>query len=81
MMTLKSWQQLMFNFRNITYLVLIVLLSACGQDYNSNSNDAEVYSDTGITPGSNFYEAYTLMQSKCFSCHGKEWRTPSLCFA
>ncbi len=74
MMMLKLWRPSMFKNNTFFYLLVIVILSSCGQDYNSNSNDAEVYSDIGITPGSNLYEAYTLMQTKCFACHGKEWR-------
>lgn len=54
-------------------LFILFFLASCGQDYNSNSNDASIYEDSGITPGSNLYNAYSVMKTKCFMCHG-DWK-------
>lgn len=48
---------------------LMLLLSACGQDYNSNYNDRGTYSDIGIPSGTPLYNSYVIIQNKCFSCH------------
>jgi hypothetical protein len=59
--------------KNILFFIFI-LFSSCGQNYNSNSNDEGVYGNIGITPGSNLYNAYVVMQAKCFACHGDQWK-------
>lgn len=53
---------------------MMTLLASCGQDYNSNYNDRGTYADIGIPPGDALYQPYVIMQNKCFSCHGSQWK-------
>ena len=58
----------------ITLLYLALLVTSCGQDYNSNYNDRGTYADSGIPSGSPLYNAYVVIQNKCFTCHGSQWQ-------
>ncbi len=52
------------------YLFLLLnLLTACGQDYNSNSFDASRYSASRATGTQQFINFYEVMSDKCISCH------------
>ena len=53
---------------------IVLCLSSCGQDYNSNYNDRGTYADIGIPPGDPLYNPYVILQNKCFSCHSSEWQ-------
>jgi hypothetical protein len=55
-------------------ILLLFILSSCGQDYNSNYNDRGTYADIGIPSGTPLYNSYVIMQNKCFSCHGSQWQ-------
>lgn len=58
----------------LNLILLSILLCSCGQSFNSNSNDQATYGNIGISPGSNLYNAYVILQNKCFQCHGDEWK-------
>ena len=49
------------------------MLSSCGQNYNSNSNDQGQYStveiDTSTAAGARFAAAYKVIQTDCMACH------------
>ncbi len=53
---------------NLVSLFLGLLLLGC-QDYNSNSNDKERYSEVNLTGSTNFTPAYYVLQQRCTSCH------------
>jgi hypothetical protein len=59
--------------RIIKILLLSQLIISCGQDYNSNSFDKEIYSDPSIdtsTPaGLRFSKAYNVLSDNCVACH------------
>lgn len=55
------------------YLILLILLTSCGQSFNSNSGD-EAYTavngiDTSTPAGQRLDAAYTVLKSECMSCH------------
>lgn len=55
-------------------LFLILFISGCGQDYNSNYGDYGQYSpvegiDSSTPEGVRLLAAYKVMQTKCFQCH------------
>ena len=59
-------------------LFLVLILSGCGQDYNSNYGDYGQYSpvegiDSSTPEGTRLLAAYKVMQAKCFQCH--QWST------
>ena len=63
----------------LSLIILSVVLSSCGQDYNSSSNDAGQYApiegiDSSTAGGARLLAAYRVMQSKCFQCHSS-WAT------
>lgn len=58
----------------LSFTMLILLLSGCGQDYNSNSGDLGQYApvegiDSSTPDGTRLLAAYKVFQSKCFQCH------------
>ena len=57
----------------IIIFIFLFVISACGQDYNSNYNDHGQYSsvsiDTSTPEGARFGAAYKVLQTKCMSCH------------
>ncbi len=55
-------------------IFLLLFLGSCGQDYNSNYNDRGTYADIGIPAGTPLYNAYVLIQNRCFSCHSGAWQ-------
>lgn len=65
---LKSSLQLSCKKFGLIFLGL-VFITSCGQDYNSNYNDVDLYG-TGVDPASEFGQAYFVMRDRCFSCHG-----------
>ena len=53
---------------------LMFFLVSCGQNYNSNSFDADRYGpeveiDISSPEGSRFAAAYNLLDSQCIKCH------------
>ncbi len=60
--------------KKLFIIFFAILLSSCGQDYNSNYNDRGTYADIGIPPGDPLYTPYVILQNKCFSCHSSEWQ-------
>lgn len=53
-------------------LILVIFLTSCGQDFNSHTFDESRYGSLGIVSdaeGSNFVNAYNLIQTKCTDCH------------
>ena len=57
----------------LSSILLLLFLSSCGQDYNSNFNDSGTYADLGIDPGTPLYKSYLILQKKCFSCHAAKY--------
>lgn len=60
-----------FALRWIGFLVCLLGLMSCGQNYNSNTNDngGELGIDCATAPA--LCEAYTAMRDNhCFECHG-----------
>ena len=60
-------------------LAFTVLMTSCGQDYNSSSSDAGQYApiegiNSSTAGGARLLAAYRVMQSKCFQCHSA-WST------
>lgn len=56
----------------------ILMLTGCGQDYNSNYGDGGQYSpiegiDSSTPDGTRLLAAYKVAQTKCFQCH--QWST------
>lgn len=47
---------------------LLVALTGC-QDYNSNSNDKDRFSQVDLTGSSGFEPAYFILQQRCTNCH------------
>lgn len=59
---------------NLLLLSILLLVSSCGQDYNSNSGDSGQYTpnsaiDTSTPEGARLSAAYTVLQNKCLQCH------------
>ena len=58
----------------ISTIALLILIS-CGQDFNSNSFDKEIYGagaqdiDTTTPDGQRFLKAFKIIEDKCLSCH------------
>ncbi len=64
--------------RLMAFLFLTLMISGCGQDYNSNYGDYGQYSpvegiDSSTPEGTRLLAAYKVMQGKCFQCH--QWST------
>ncbi len=58
----------------LTLTFTMLVLSGCGQDYNSNSGDGGQYSpiegiDSSTADGARLLAAYRVAQTKCFQCH------------
>lgn len=54
---------------NLILASLLLVLTSC-QDYNSNSNDDERFSEVELTGSAVFKEsAYYILQQRCTSCH------------
>lgn len=47
---------------------LLVALTGC-QDFNSNSNDKDRFSEVELTGSANFETAYYILQQRCTNCH------------
>lgn len=51
----------------------LLVLGSCGQDFNSNSNDKDQFSNVEIDisspEGRRFSVAYKILQVKCMGCH------------
>ncbi|TNE95422.1 MAG: hypothetical protein EP326_15170 [Deltaproteobacteria bacterium] len=50
-------------------LIVLFLLTSCGQDYNSNSFDRQRYGNTGIDNTTPFGKAFNVIQTNCINCH------------
>lgn len=54
-------------------LIFLFLISACGQDYNSNSFDETRFGsgniDTSSPAGQRLAAAFNIIQTNCISCH------------
>lgn len=60
----------MILLQRFALLILTLCLSACLQAENSNSQDAELYGDSGGgTP--EFLAAKAILQTNCVSCHAE----------
>ncbi len=58
----------------LAFTLLSLLISSCGQDYNSNSGDLGQYApvegiDSSTPDGMRLLAAYKVFQGKCFQCH------------
>lgn len=53
----------------ISFLTLTLLITSCGQDFNSNSFDSQRYGNTGIDNTTPFGKAFNVIQTKCINCH------------
>ena len=59
------------------YFLILILSSvvSCGQDYNSNTFDAQIYGsqigdiDTTTPEGQRFAKAFNVIDTQCISCH------------
>lgn len=51
------------------FILLALLTFASCQDYNSNSNDVERYSQVQLTGSAGFTPAYYIIQQRCTNCH------------
>jgi mono/diheme cytochrome c family protein len=51
----------------------MIIMSSCGQNYNSNYNDLGQYTaaaiDRSTVAGARFAAAYSILQVKCMGCH------------
>ncbi|MFT6070650.1 MAG: putative membrane protein [Bacteriovoracaceae bacterium] len=59
---------------NKLFLISIVLLSSCGQTFNSNTSDAGLIpllacTEAGTAAGDRYCAAQTIIQEKCVNCH------------
>lgn len=59
--------------KKILLFVCLLIVSSCGQDYNSNYNDKGQYTtivlDTSTPEGARFAAAYQVLQTQCMACH------------
>ena len=59
-------------------MLALLILSSCGQDFNSNSFDRNVFSQT-VETTSPFGKAFAVLNSQCINCHEGnyhgEWST------
>jgi mono/diheme cytochrome c family protein len=55
------------------FLWVLLLLGSCGQDINSTSDDLTKFQasaiDTSTPAGIRLFNAYTIIQTNCTSCH------------
>ncbi len=61
-------------FRGMCAMILIVSLASCLQTENSNSLDADTYSDDG-SGTAEFRAAKTIFKQSCAGCHQYHTRT------
>ncbi|MFP5386436.1 MAG: hypothetical protein ACLGHN_10180 [Bacteriovoracia bacterium] len=52
----------------ILLIVLLLFYIGC-QDYNSNSFDRDLYSETELVGGPDFVGSYNILQKHCMGCH------------
>lgn len=57
----------MINKKTFFYLFLISFIGC--QDYNSNTFDDQRYGPTDLVGGTQFIQAYPIIQKRCISCH------------
>ena len=68
---------------NNIFFCLLLLLSSCGQTFNSNTNDTGLValgacSEAGTTAGDRYCAAEAIIQSRCINCHSgyhDQWST------
>lgn len=57
----------------IASILLLLLVISCGQNYNSNTFDKDIYQEVTIDvtspEGERFYQAFNVIKDKCISCH------------
>ncbi|MBL7666005.1 MAG: hypothetical protein JNM93_12795 [Bacteriovoracaceae bacterium] len=54
--------------KKILVILSLIILSACGQDYNSNTADGFVYTPSGIADP-DLSAAYDVLKIRCIQCH------------
>ncbi len=62
------WKSMRLWHFNI-FLILLIICVSCGQDYNSNTNDAR-YANSSYDVSTPFGAAQAVLSDRCFSCHG-----------
>lgn len=60
--------------KKIGIIIVLIAMSACGQNYNSHSSDEFLSSgtfgiDVSTAQGQRLFAAFTVLNNQCISCH------------